>query len=72
MVRCPEISRARPAHQICGNQVRLMQALDDEEDVVIAEAVRFLTQVVASQQLRRRAMLRVVTKVLPAHQEDLG
>ena len=40
-----------------------MQALDDEEDVVIAEAVRFLSSVVTSRQLRRRALLRVVTRV---------
>ena len=40
-----------------------MQALDDEEDVVIAEAVRFLSVVVTSRQLRRRALLRVVTRV---------
>ena len=40
-----------------------LQALDDEEDAVIAEAVRFLSVVVASRQLRRRALLRVVTRV---------
>jgi hypothetical protein len=41
----------------------LLQALADEEDAVIAEAVAFLTAVIQRRQLRHRALLAAAGKV---------
>ena len=51
------------AHCSCWTEEASSQALADEEDAVIADAVRFLAATVALGQLRRRAILKVVSKV---------